>query len=251
MWDLFFTVRLHTSAPLLRSTRQIPWRPYRTCQRSTRWSTTRLPPSSPSSSPTWESSPHRLSAMNSSSYIYNCLMIPNKVHYQKVNLWCRCSLNVSMDWSDYSFLVMRPRPLSLRAMLPPSFVLLWVCLLSVSQSPPHWFAPSLVSWGGECRVKALSCLRCPHPNPAVAQKIKRRAFNKLTPAMCLVFITQFSGNTSSCFLFAALFFLRSFLVFCLDQALFFSKLLFGKGVLSFSFDSASIFCLCFSLFLSL
>lgn len=73
-WDYFCFILKYSFPRLLlfHSTKQTPWRRYRTCQRSIPWSITRLPPSSPSSSLTWESSPRRLSAMNSSSFIYNC-----------------------------------------------------------------------------------------------------------------------------------------------------------------------------------
>lgn len=59
----------------LNSTKQTPWRLQRTCQKNIQLLITHLPPSSPSSSLTWESLPHLQSAMNSSNFIYNCFTI--------------------------------------------------------------------------------------------------------------------------------------------------------------------------------
>lgn len=58
-------------------------------------------------------------------------------------------------------------------------------------------------------------------------------------------------HTSSFFLLAFFFFFLSFLIFCLDQALFLMKFFLSGVSFAFSFCSASLFCLCFSLFLSL
>lgn len=75
-WDRMECVRVlllrSFTHPLSYSTKQTRWRLSKTCQRSTRWSTTRHPPSSPSSSLTWASSLHLQSAMSSLNFIYRC-----------------------------------------------------------------------------------------------------------------------------------------------------------------------------------
>ena len=246
---LYFEIFLSTSSSRLHSTKQTPWRLYRTCQRSIPWLITRLPPSSPSSSLTWESSPRRLSAMNSSSFIYNCAS-PSSIKMHRQNELQGVGFNWILTSFEHSCWIMR-RPPSRR-------VTVLFCVstsarsLSVSQSPPRWFALSLVSWEGECHLKAPSCLLHPRLNPADTHKTKTEL--RLNPAhWCSLFnhhiSRSLSGNTSLCFLLAAIFLLRTFLVFCFDQDSFLMKFFLGKGVSSLG--SASIFCLCFSLFLSL
>lgn len=81
------------SSHFLLSIRPTLWRQHTTSPRSTQWSTTRLPPSSPSSSPTSEFSHPQPSAMNSLSCIYDSTpSTPNKVCSWRVKKQQKLSL---------------------------------------------------------------------------------------------------------------------------------------------------------------